>query len=60
MNLLLYVHYHFFHSLCNCLCLESNYSPQHHIPIFLILGHGVCVLYFVQVQTSDFACGKCA
>jgi len=46
----------FFQSLCNSLCLESKYSPQHHIPICPILGHGKCVCPLLSAGTYFRLC----
>jgi len=46
----------FFQSLCNSLCLESKYCPQHHIPICPVLRHGKCVCPLLSAGTNCRLC----
>jgi len=46
----------FFQSLCNSLCLESKYCPQHHIPICPILRHVKCVCPLLSAGTNFRLC----
>ena len=59
MNLLLYVYYHFF-SPCATLCVWNPNTVLSTIFPYALFSDmvSVYVLYYLQVQTADFACGK--
>lgn len=61
MNLLLYIYYHFF-SPCTTLCVWNSNTVLSTIFPYALFSDmvSVYVLYCLQVQTLDFACGKYA